>query len=112
GALTAASRAPGHPLAGRATHPEIRPIMNPCPRRAQLRQLVAEELQGPEALALEAHVETCAACQRVLEELVGALPLPEDRASASSDLPTLDEEFVADLVRHLEQAPHAVGVET
>jgi serine/threonine-protein kinase len=86
--------------------------MSPCPLRAQLRQLVTEELQSPEAQALEAHVETCAACQRVLEELIGDLALPEDHASASSGHPTLDEELVADLVRRLSQAPAAAGVET
>jgi hypothetical protein len=37
--------------------------MNPCPSSGQLYALLAQELQGAEAEAVEAHVEECAACQ-------------------------------------------------
>src|SRR5436305_407187 len=46
--------------------------MSGCPVPEQLRRLLAEQLSGPEAAALEAHVQTCAACQQALEGLTAA----------------------------------------
>jgi WD40 repeat protein len=40
-----------------------------CPTQEELRLLLTEDLAGPDAAALEAHVESCAICQRTLEEL-------------------------------------------
>src|SRR5262249_28263753 len=35
---------------------------------------LADDLPGPEAQAVEAHVEACAGCQQALEQLTAALP--------------------------------------
>jgi eukaryotic-like serine/threonine-protein kinase len=40
-----------------------------CPDAEQLRRLLVEQHPGPDAQAVEAHVETCAGCQEALEEL-------------------------------------------
>jgi serine/threonine protein kinase/WD40 repeat protein len=60
--------------------------MSPCPSSEQLRQLLADDLSAVERQRIESHVEGCAACQEMLEELNGeptfrgALPegYPED----------------------------------
>jgi hypothetical protein len=41
----------------------------PCPPRSQLERLVADQLDAAEDAALTRHVEGCAACQSLLEEL-------------------------------------------
>jgi hypothetical protein len=45
--------------------------METCPSPEQWSRLLADELGGPEAEAIEAHVEGCAACQQALERLLG-----------------------------------------
>jgi eukaryotic-like serine/threonine-protein kinase len=52
--------------------------MTRCPSDEELRHLLADRLAGPDAAALEAHVEGCAACQQALERLTaaGAATLP------------------------------------
>jgi hypothetical protein len=45
--------------------------MTRCPSTEELRRLLADGLSGPEAEAVEAHVEVCAACQQALEQLTG-----------------------------------------
>src|SRR5262245_43601028 len=45
--------------------------MKSCPSPEQLRQLLAEELTGPEFAALQKHVERCRSCQESLEKLTG-----------------------------------------
>ena len=60
--------------------------MSPCPSSEQLRQLLADDLSAVERQRIGSHVEGCAACQEMLEELNGeptfrgALPegYPED----------------------------------
>jgi WD40 repeat protein len=42
--------------------------MTPCPARELLQQLLADQLAGPQAEALEAHVEGCSSCQQLLEQ--------------------------------------------
>src|SRR5207247_292585 len=92
--------------------------MNCCPPLTQLRHLLAEQLQAPEAQAVEAHVETCATCQRALEELTGEIPFaghpgpatPEERlrvqAVAPLPAPPL-EDLCEDCLRRLENEPAA-----
>jgi hypothetical protein len=46
--------------------------MIPCPSHTDLQDLLAERLPGEQERLLLAHVETCAACQRTLEELTAA----------------------------------------
>ena len=43
--------------------------MSRCPALEQLEQWLADRLAGPEAEAVDAHVETCAVCQQALERL-------------------------------------------
>lgn len=43
--------------------------MKACPHADQLARLLIDELQGPEAATVEAHVQECAACQETLERL-------------------------------------------
>src|SRR5262245_19117313 len=50
--------------------------MPPCPEESTLRKLVSVELSGPDTAALEQHIDSCPACQQVLQRLVGSLPLP------------------------------------
>src|SRR5262245_5424737 len=45
--------------------------MRHCPSAEQLQALLADRLAGPEAEAVEAHVESCPACQQTLEQLTG-----------------------------------------
>jgi tetratricopeptide (TPR) repeat protein/tRNA A-37 threonylcarbamoyl transferase component Bud32 len=56
--------------------------MSECPPLAQLERLLADALAGPEATAVEAHVEACPACQRALEDLTRTSRLPGELAPA------------------------------
>jgi tetratricopeptide (TPR) repeat protein len=79
--------------------------MTRCPSSDRLQQLLADQLAGPEAEAVEAHVETCARCQQTLERLTSA------RHEQSGEVPVqrqdAAEETVSALLRRLEQAPPA-----
>jgi hypothetical protein len=44
-------------------------MMQPCPERRQLEQLLAQHISDAERTALERRVEECGACQQALEEL-------------------------------------------
>ncbi len=44
-------------------------MTTPCPGRDRLRRLLEESLAAPEQQALQAHLETCAACQQALDRL-------------------------------------------
>jgi tRNA A-37 threonylcarbamoyl transferase component Bud32 len=70
--------------------------MTGCPSREQLRQLLAEQLAGPEATAVEGHVAACADCQRILDELTKLAPTCPPR-------PPLPEDSV--FLQHLENEP-------
>jgi WD40 repeat protein/serine/threonine protein kinase len=63
--------------------------MNPCPSLEQLRRLLADQLGLPEAESLEAHVESCPACQEALERLTAG-----HEAAAGSEL-SVDSEQLA-----------------
>jgi serine/threonine protein kinase len=78
--------------------------MSDCPTPAQLERLLADALPGPEAQAVEAHVEACPACQQALEQLTGASHLPGGPAQ-SPDAHPGGGGPVADLVRRMEQVP-------
>jgi WD40 repeat protein/serine/threonine protein kinase len=71
--------------------------MTRCPSSEQLQRWLSGGLSGD--AALEAHVETCAACQQALEELTGT---PGRRTVADGDG---REESGADFLRRLEQTP-------
>src|SRR5262245_290345 len=63
-----------------------------CPDAEQLRRLLADQLPGPEAVAVEAHVEVCPDCQRGLERLTAGAGdlcrLREDEPTAAGLAPT------------------------
>jgi WD40 repeat protein/tRNA A-37 threonylcarbamoyl transferase component Bud32 len=46
--------------------------MTPCPPPDQLQSLLAGRLAGPDAAALQAHVQGCAACRQALEQMTAA----------------------------------------
>ncbi len=88
--------------------------MSPCPPLDQLRQLLAEQRSSPDLVALEAHVEGCAACQRALEQLIGATEFiaPEGRDRPTDDQTAMlsglrppRKESGADFLRRLEVHP-------
>ena len=56
--------------------------MNPCPSPDQLRRLLADNLSGPEAESVEAHLEACGDCRQALEELTAALGGASDEPAA------------------------------
>jgi serine/threonine protein kinase len=76
--------------------------MSRCPSSQRLQDWLAERLAGLEAAAVEAHVESCAACQQRLEELTGnaarTAPEPEGRDGSGGDF-----------LRRLEQAPPTIA---
>jgi serine/threonine protein kinase len=79
--------------------------MADCPSQALLQRLLEEELLDPQREALEAHVETCAACQQLLERLTKPRgSLDGDRTSHGS-LVELPAEEKAALLEWLERRP-------
>jgi serine/threonine-protein kinase len=75
--------------------------MTRCPSSEQLQQLLAELLTGPEAEAVEAHVETCAACQHALVRLTGGRDA--DLLAAPFHLQDATEGSGANFLRRLEK---------
>jgi serine/threonine protein kinase/Flp pilus assembly protein TadD len=61
--------------------------MNPCASRAELQDLLAERLTEQQERSLLSHVETCQACQAILEELTAYSPNPKPAGEGAS-LPT------------------------
>jgi tetratricopeptide (TPR) repeat protein len=76
--------------------------MTRCPSSAELRQLLADGLSGPEAAAVEAHIEACAACQQALEELTG------NAGGRTVGEPQRRDESGGDFLRRLEQSPPTI----
>jgi anti-sigma factor RsiW len=70
-----------------------------CPSPEQLRDLLADRLSGPEAEAVEAHLEACAACQHTLERLTARADSRQDPARAEA------AGAGAEFLRRLEQEP-------
>jgi serine/threonine-protein kinase len=66
-----------------------------------LQRLLADQLSGPEAETVEAHVEACAACQQALEQLTAPAGGCADRAPPSGG------ESGRDFLRRLEWQPQA-----
>jgi Tfp pilus assembly protein PilF len=54
-----------------------------CPPQEDLRKLLANELEGARAKAIEAHIDRCAACQSALEQLTDATCLDRVRPAKS-----------------------------
>jgi WD40 repeat protein/serine/threonine protein kinase len=54
-----------------------------CPSSELLQQFLADRLSGPEAEALDAHVETCGFCQQALERLTGETGSAENKGRPS-----------------------------
>jgi WD40 repeat protein/tRNA A-37 threonylcarbamoyl transferase component Bud32 len=77
--------------------------MTRCPSSELLQQLLADRLSGPEAEALEAHVEVCSSCQQVLEEWTGGAT-----ETRGGEPPALEESGAA-FLRRLEGECAAVG---
>ncbi len=75
--------------------------MTRCPSSEQLQRLLADRLAGPEAEAVEAHVETCAGCQQALEQLSRG---PDARTGPR---PMSLDETGGDFLRRLERRPPA-----
>jgi hypothetical protein len=73
--------------------------MTRCPSSELLQQWLADRLAGPEAEALETHVESCPACQQALEQLTGRVGLRERQR------PLFRGESGDDFLRRLEQEP-------
>jgi serine/threonine protein kinase/WD40 repeat protein len=73
--------------------------MTRCPSSEELRQWLADGLTGPEAEALEAHVETCAGCQQAVEDLL------DDTGGRTVRGPDGGEEVGGDFLRRLERDP-------
>jgi tetratricopeptide (TPR) repeat protein len=83
--------------------------MNQCPSPEQLTQLLAEQLDGPEADQVERHVQDCARCQEILARLCGAEALGPG-GPFTFDCPRTGFQPSPELVRRLrENVPGAVG---
>ncbi|MCI0465077.1 MAG: protein kinase [Gemmataceae bacterium] len=78
--------------------------MSRCPGRDQLEQLLAERLSDRQREILEAHVETCPACQRLLEQLADDPGSPGRRWRPTGS-PELGPEPDPDFLRQLEHVP-------
>ena len=72
--------------------------MSQCPSRSQFEKLLANELGGPDALALEQHVEGCMPCQEALASLVADAAQP--RPGCTSPVDASSEEFLSRLQKH------------
>src|SRR5262249_28874366 len=80
------------------------PAMSPCPSEEQFRRFLDKQLADDQSAAVEAHVETCPACQGALARLSATVPGIDWRllrAPGPGPVPQSD----IDLVRRLEQPP-------
>src|SRR5262245_24360663 len=77
--------------------------MTGCPSSAQLQQLLADRVAGPESEAVEAHVETCARCQQALEQLTRS---PDASRGGG---PLSRGQSGGDFLRRLEKEPPGPG---
>ena len=77
--------------------------MSHCPSSEELRQLLADELSAARREAVEAHVETCSACQETLARLSDACEeqqTPRSPAPSSTPLPASEADFIQHLKEH------------
>jgi hypothetical protein len=77
--------------------------MSHCPSLEELRQLLADELDAARRQAVEAHVETCSACQEALARLSNGgeeAQTPRLPASSSTPLPASEVDFIERLKEH------------
>jgi tetratricopeptide (TPR) repeat protein len=82
-----------------------------CPSREQLGRLLAEELDGPEASAVESHVQSCPGCQASLADLCGECPLSV-RSSPTPGEGTREPEPSSEFLRRLRQAVSGMNTPT
>jgi serine/threonine protein kinase len=65
--------------------------MSTCPSEARLRQLLADQLSGPDGTDLETHLETCGSCRQTLEILLATdldlRAVPQALAERQDDVP-------------------------
>jgi WD40 repeat protein/serine/threonine protein kinase len=81
-----------------------------CPQRQELERFLAGELEIAAGNALTLHVEDCAACQSLLEELASASP-PPSHSGLFCDPSERDLEPTEEFLNHLSRSlPHASGL--
>jgi hypothetical protein len=68
---------------------EINVTTATCPSEATLRWIGIEAIGDGTYVALDAHVEHCLDCQKILEAATNAVPQPAQHAAAWNPLPTL-----------------------
>jgi hypothetical protein len=78
--------------------------MHRCPARKQLQRLLARQVAGAEAAALERHVQECARCQGTLEELTRNQEAADWRRMCA-DRPGTEPTPEGDFLRKLKELP-------
>src|SRR5262245_39497163 len=76
-------------------------MMTGCPSSEQLQRFLADLVAGPEAKAVEAHIETCAGCQQALDQLTRGPEVSVGRGSSPRS------QSAGGFLRRLEQRPPA-----
>jgi tetratricopeptide (TPR) repeat protein len=85
--------------------------VNRCPSRDELGRLLAEDLDGPEASAVETHVQSCSKCQACLAELAGTPLCPSSVPSPPEARPRASEP-APEFLRRLQQAVSGLDAPT
>ncbi len=84
-----------------------------CPSPDQLRRLLADALDGPDATTVEAHVNACDSCQAVLERLMADAATREGPEPGSPTESVHEKEAREEFLRRLEaEPPAAITTET
>ena len=76
-----------------------------CPLPQQLQQLIDETLPGDQQTALQSHLETCAACQKKVEQLAAGGVTWDKAADILNDKPNPTETALIDAVEKLQDTP-------
>src|SRR5436309_2600935 len=79
-------------------------LLAPCPSEDRLRQLLSDQLEGPDYAAIETHLETCTVCQAIIARL-------SDGGMTADWQRVVDGENTADGITQdfLERAKHVPG---
>src|SRR5262249_14271054 len=80
-----------------------------CPSREQLQQLLDESLPAAELPPLQAHLESCATCQRTLERLAAGGATWDKTAQHLAADGTGDEPALLQTVAKLQEPPRAAA---